>query len=686
MSPKIYSENLQLSLDTFTQRMYLLNKADNPELIANIVLRWTEAQPLLTKKILQYLLYLEKRVAVGEETRAVKKVIKNNLLKEFKHDNLTLKIRKSLYQQDLEKILEETNYSIDSNTDIYLANSQKNLGLSDLECQSIQNEYPIVGRSQNQSKYKKYQNENYSESIDLQLLLEDHTQANSDFADDPNYVPNFDQESFSGKNQQFFNNSIFSKNWLGLLLAIPLLFIGIKSFPPLTNSAKSISKYSDIQQQKLCVDLRSRQSPRMSLGEKLLTKDFSHLNTSGRTALYEGANAFARCEFSAAKQKFQQTLALDKNNPEALIYYNNSQAIARKHFKIAVSVPLGNKPDIAWEILRGVAQAQSKINQQGGIKNKHLLVQIVSDDNDPYIVKQVAKQLVVDEKILAVIGHNDSNSSLTAANIYQQNKLVAISPTSSSTKLSGIGSYILRTIPSVSLLASNLADYASSKSLTKVAICSDTTDSASKSFVQEFRFQIKENGGAIKQIDCDFSQNNYQADLMVNEAISQGANAILVAPSVNNLEQAIEIAQANQQRLPLMGNHSLYTNTTLELGKNAIAGMVIPTPWLSNPQANSNFSQASEKYWGGDVNWRTAMAYDATEAIIQGLQTSRTRLGLQSTLTEPNFEVKGATGKFHFEQGDRFSKIELAQIAKSPQNRARYEFSKLEIDEEDILP
>ena len=680
MSQKIYSENLQLSLDTFTQRMYLLNKADRPKLIAKIVLQWTKAQPLLTKKLLQYLLHLDKKIIAGEESRVIEKVIFNKLLKEFKHDDLTLKIRKTLYQRNLENILEENNYRIDANIDIYLCNLQKKLGLSDRECQSIKYEYPIYRRGNSKANYNKT---NHPNSNHRQPLLADSNLVNSDFTADTDYVPHFDKESFVDLDPQTTNDKTFSKAWLGLLLIIPLLFIAIKKLPPLTNSARDVGKYADLQQQKLCVDLGTRRSPRMSLGEKLLTKDYSHLSAYSSTALYEGANAFGRCEFSAAEQKYQKTLALDKNNPEALIYYNNSRAIASEHFKIAVSVPLGNKPDIAWEILRGVAQAQSQINQQGGIKNKQLLIQVADDDNDPYIVKQIAKQLAADNKVLAVIGHNDSNSSLTAANIYQENKLVAISPTSTSTKLSGVGSYILRTIPSVSVLASKLADYASDKSLTKVAFCSDPTDSASNSFIQEFKFQMKENGGEIKQIGCDFSQDNYQADLMVDKAIAQGADTILVAPSVNNLDRAIALARVNQKRLPLLGNHSLYTNTTIESGQDALAGIVIPVPWLSDPQTNGDFSQATKKYWGGEVNWRTAMAYDATEAIIQGLQTSRTRFGLQSALTKPKFEVDGVTGKFHFERGDRFGKVELVKIAKSPQNSSRYEFSKLKMDNED---
>jgi branched-chain amino acid transport system substrate-binding protein len=68
--------------------------------------------------------------------------------------------------------------------------------------------------------------------------------------------------------------------------------------------------------------------------------------------------------------------------------------------------------------------------------------------------------LTKDPSILAVIGHNASNASLEAAPIYQQEKLVMVTPTSFANNLSGFGSYIFRTVPNISLMAAPLAEYA----------------------------------------------------------------------------------------------------------------------------------------------------------------------------------------------------------------------------------
>ena len=260
---------------------------------------------------------------------------------------------------------------------------------------------------------------------------------------------------------------------------------------------------------------------------------------------------------------------------------------------------MGNKPAIAWEILRGVAQAQTEINQQGGINGKLILIQMVSDDNDPEVARQLARQLVADPDILAVIGHDDSDTSLAASDIYQDHKLVMISPTSSSSKLSGIGSYIMRTTPSVAVLAKSLSSYASIRSKELIAVCFDSSSSASSSFTQKFIDETTENGGEILPIDCDFAKANFNPVPIVERAIAFDADALLLAPSVNKMNLAIALAQVNQKHLPLLANHSLYTSQTTERGQEAVAGMVLSVPWLPGTVPNSDFSQTSREFWGG---------------------------------------------------------------------------------------
>jgi branched-chain amino acid transport system substrate-binding protein len=77
-----------------------------------------------------------------------------------------------------------------------------------------------------------------------------------------------------------------------------------------------------------------------------------------------------------------------------------------------------------------------------------------------------------------------------------------------------------------------------------------------------------------------------------------------------------------------------------------VEGLVLVAPW--NPDAYPTFAQRARQLWGATVNWRTATAYDATRAIIGGLQQSRTRQGLQQALATNGFSISGSGDPVRF--------------------------------------
>ena len=674
MKRDLYSQKLSTSSDNFVQQMQWLDRADRPELIFQLVLKWTKGQPLLTKKLLHYVLEFPQKIVTGREAIVVERIVRNRLIKEFKKDELTLLIRKLLYGKDLFSLLKKTQGKITRQERIYLAKLQSELGLSSSQAQIVEQQcLQVFASSYTQITHqpreyaiatREHQHTNDDSYRDLILLIENSPIYNR-----------LNTEGAIASKQKQFNRLGFLKKSLWLL-AIPLLLLLIKSLNGEKDDRLIIP--ADVSLKDSGANVLNHDSPRMSWGEKLLTKQDSYPDLT-KAILYEGTAAFAQYDYTKAKNKFQAALKVEKNNPEALIYLNNARAIARPNVKIAVSVPLSNKPEIAWEILRGVALAQTEINQQGGINGKLLLIQIASDDNNPVIASQLAQKLAADPDILAVIGHNDSNASLAASDIYQEQELVMVSPTSTSSKLSGIGSYIMRTTPSVSVLAETLSSYASINSLERIAICLDSASSASSSFAEKFSAKTIANGGQILPVNCDFAKANFNPVPIVERAIALDADAILLSPSVTKMDMAVAVAQVNQQRLPLLANHSLYTSETIETGQEAVAGMVLSVPWLPETISNNDFSQTSKEFWGGKVNWRTAMAYDATKAIAKGLENSNSRTELQSVLTESDFWLDGATGKFRFEKGDRLGKAQLAYIVEFQQSADKYEFVKLDV-------
>jgi branched-chain amino acid transport system substrate-binding protein len=412
---------------------------------------------------------------------------------------------------------------------------------------------------------------------------------------------------------------------------------------------------------------------RLSIGEKILiAADQNPIKQSA-------AQAFAAGDYRNAITKYDASLQIQRNDPEAWIYQNNAKAIATNNFlKIAVSVPIGGNLNVAKEVLRGVAQVQEEVNSRGGIKGKLLQVAIVNDDNDPLTAKKMARHLSQDDKILGVVGHNSTEASIAAAPIYQKSGLVMISPTTVGSSLSNIGSYIFRTTPDTRSTADILARYTvESTRKRKIALCFASDAKASQSFKDAFEWSIVQAGGKVIETNCDFSQANFNPVDVTTQAISSGADALLLAPSIYNVNQAIAVVQANKKRLPLLGNQTMYSFETLQQGLADANGMILSVAWHSGDNTDRVFTEEAQSQWGGDVGWRTAMAYDATKAMVVGLESELkpTRQQLQATLANPDFTFTGATGIVTFlPSGDRNLKGVLVQVESGNRSGTGYDF------------
>ncbi len=384
---------------------------------------------------------------------------------------------------------------------------------------------------------------------------------------------------------------------------------------------------------------------RTSYGEKILIPSVNNQDKE------LGVEAFLHQDYGRAFLKFQNALQQLPNDPETLIYLNNAEIGNRSNFAVAVSVPISSNKNVAQEILRGVAQAQHEINHQSRMQGKFLKIKIIDDANDITITRKIADKLVEDSDIIAVIGHNASDASVVAAPIYEKGKLVMMSSTSFSQKLTGMGSYIFRTAPNITYIGESLSKYIIEKTNhTKLTICVEKTAEDNKSFKEQFQSGIYRYGQKVEIIDinCDFSNFKFNPHQIIDEAIKNHVDGFVLAPHIDKLNKALELVKANKGRLPLFASPTLYTFQTLE-GKADVNGIIVVVPWHPLAFPHNPFSKNAQKLWGGNVGWRTATSYDATIALIAGLQTSNNRQELQQALSNNSFSANGAIGKIGFQ-------------------------------------
>ncbi len=403
-------------------------------------------------------------------------------------------------------------------------------------------------------------------------------------------------------------------------------------------------------------------------------------------------------KYDEAIPKLVEYLKNNHDDPEALIFLNNARISNEKvpSYTIAVAVPIEKTPGAAKEILRGVALAQNEINNSDSATTSILIngmrvkvaIAIANDSSQKEITQSIAFTIANKEiegkKVLGVVGHFTTDSTKFAGDIYKcaKEKLAAISPTSTSIKLiDNKNPYIFTASPSDQLEASALALYMATLNKTKVAIFHNSTSQYSTSLKSQFQAAVESEGGEVlpdaSEFDISYKQNNLEQRL----AKTKTADVLMFATTNDDIQLVMRIIQANKKKLMLLGGDGFYNpDIKDDLNVADAEGMVLAVPWHKDMLSAKDFVKKSQNLWGAtiDVNWRTAMAYDATEAFIEAFRqinkVNPLREDVRSKLAELNFSAKAATGTVQFERSqDRKAVFKLVKICRDPKTH-QYDF------------
>lgn len=389
----------------------------------------------------------------------------------------------------------------------------------------------------------------------------------------------------------------------------------------------------------------------------------------------QGIQAFKKRNYTQAADLFQKATEANKNDPEVRIYYNN--ALARQQgypFTFAVVIPIDSiSISNGQEILRGVAAAQQQFNhqfnqqfnQQNQGSNARLLEIVIANDANTN-AEQVAQQLTNDASILGVIGHNSSDATKIALPVYEKAGLPIISPTSTSIFLNN--SVFFRSVYSDESAGQKLAQYACKEmNLQKVVIFANPNSPYSNSIREVFTNTFEKLVTSNQKLPCqvvgerliDFTATDFDPEKEVARSVyTHKAEAALLVPNTDKVDIAVNIAKEITKRntklksrnypiqeVKMLAGDTLYNHDlTIVRGGKDIEGLVVAIPWFRGTSAAKEFAEKSRQLWGGDVSWRTATSFDATQAFIKALSNNASRTTVLEKLKNVNLAAKETSG------------------------------------------
>jgi branched-chain amino acid transport system substrate-binding protein len=293
---------------------------------------------------------------------------------------------------------------------------------------------------------------------------------------------------------------------------------------------------------------------------------------------------------------------------------------------------------------QGIDLAAAEANAAGGIDGRPVRIRWVDDDASGVKAVSIARSLVADRQILAVIGHESSAAMLAAARIYDGH-LAAVSPSATSPDLTGLSSWVFRVVPSDSTNGQALARFAQGIGAKRVAIFYEN-DAYGRGLARSFRRNVV--GTVVTSDPIAAAASTYEPYVAYLKQLQP--DLVFVAGLGASGLGLLREAKRQGLKASFLGSEGW---AGIERDTAAAEGAYVAAPFAAeDPRpAVRRFVTAFEARFHTVPREDAALGYDVTQLLIQAAHEGlATRRGVRDYIASlsPERSFKGVTGSLRF--------------------------------------
>ena len=338
----------------------------------------------------------------------------------------------------------------------------------------------------------------------------------------------------------------------------------------------------------------------------------------------------------------------------SLIVLGSAGAFADEVVKIGHAAPLtGANAEWGKDTENGARLAVEEINAKGlviGGQKVTLELDAQDDASDPRQGTQVAQKLV-DDKVVAVVGHMNSGTTIPASKIYSDAGIVEVSPSATNPVYTQQGfKTAYRVVATDAQQGPALADYAKKTLGAKsVAIVDDAT-AYGQGLANEFEKQAKANGLIVLSHDAT---NDKAVDFRSILTKLKGEQPDIIMYGGMDATGGPFAKQARQLAIAarVLGGDGLCADSLAKLAGVAadnvvcsIAGM----PLEKMPDGPA-FEQRYEARFHQHVQLNAPFAYDAVYIIVDAMKRAHSIKTADILAAMPSADFVGVLGRTQFD-------------------------------------
>ena len=331
--------------------------------------------------------------------------------------------------------------------------------------------------------------------------------------------------------------------------------------------------------------------------------------------------------------------------------------IKKQPVKVGVVAELtGKQSELGINLRNGIQLAAEEINAAGGI-NGHPIELVIKDDMGTPQGAENAENAVIDEGVVAVIGHLTSNQTVEGHKVTEERGVVLFSGTATTSLLSNKKDLFFRTEPSNEYFADQFAKYIwQAQTISNMAIIYDIdNDTYSIPMAETFKSTFTALGGTVtKSIDFSGSETNDFSVIINNLLVPKPEGIFIIASPINTatIAQLIRL-QGSDARLfsaPWSQGQEI-----IDYGGDAIEGLETITAFDIN-DPSPMLQEVKQKYrdrYAEEPVFTAMFGYELMNYLAEALKISD---GKSEGLPDAILSIKtydGLVGEIHMnEYGD----------------------------------
>ncbi|WHH57779.1 ABC transporter substrate-binding protein [Petroclostridium sp. X23] len=318
----------------------------------------------------------------------------------------------------------------------------------------------------------------------------------------------------------------------------------------------------------------------------------------------------------------------------------------------------GRQAELGVQERNGVQLAVEKINADGGIAGRKISL-IIHDDLGIPEEAQSGDHELIKKGAVAIIGHATTAQTLAGLKVTDSQQVVMISPTVSTSELSGLDDYFFRVYPSFEKSSENFAKYAYKvNGITRMAVIYDIDNLAySKTYSKVFAHEFQSLGGEITDQVSFSSADHPDFSPLLSKLQESEAEGLLIVASDIDTAFIAQKARLMGWQIPMFTSAWAQTETLINNGGKAVEGMKLEQSYtLANKsQSFIDFQSRYKARFGKEPSFGAAFSYEATLVLSDALKkTNGNKAGLKQALLETH-HFNGIMDDFSF---DRFGDVE----------------------------